>query len=397
MVKKSTQSKEKMVPKLRFKGFEGGWNNVLLEDVGDINPSNNPLPDNFVYIDLESVEKGKLKYENKIIKKEAPSRAQRVLQKKDILFQTVRPYQQNNLYFNLDGEYVASTGYAQIRAKQDPMFLYQYLHTQSFLNKVLARCTGSSYPAINSSDIKKIRISIPEIKEQKKIGSFLESVDSWVENLSVQKEKLEEYKKGMMRKIFSQEVRFEGFEGAWEDMRLREVGNIVTGTTPPTVNREYYNGEFPWITPTDINNKKDIYKSERFLSKKGLDKGRFIPKDSLLVTCIASIGKNAVLKVDGSCNQQINAIIPNKENNVDFLYYLLEKNKNVLIRFAGAGGMQMLNKNDFSNLKFKFPSIQEQDKIANFLNHIDSMIDLKQKEIEKVENYKKGLIQNLFV
>ena len=107
--------------------------------------------------------------------------------------------------------------------------------------------------------------------------------------------------------------------------------------------------------------------------------------------------KKVVLKVDGSCNQQINSITPNKANIVNFLYFLLEKNKNVLIRFAGAGGMQMLNKKDFSNLKFKIPSLSEQQKIAEFLTSLDKLIESKQKQIVKAEEWKKGLMQGLFV
>ena len=88
------------VPQLRFKGFEGQWENIVLNKFASLNPKNSSLPEAFVYIDLESVTDGHLIKENIISKNEAPSRAQRVLNEKDILYQTVRPYQKNNLYFN---------------------------------------------------------------------------------------------------------------------------------------------------------------------------------------------------------------------------------------------------------------------------------------------------------
>jgi len=192
-------------------------------------------------------------------------------------------------------------------------------------------------------------------------------------------------------------LRFGEFSGDWEEKRLGEVGEIKTGTTPLTTNKEYYGERYLWITPTDIKNTKEIKISAKKLTDKGLEAGRFIPKQSLLVTCIASIGKNSILREDGSCNQQINAITPNNKNNVDFLYYLIEKNNTKLLSYAGGGGMLILNKTDFSSIKFKFPSLSEQQKIANFLTSIDNKIEAQNKKIEKAKLWKKGLIQGLFV
>ena len=266
---------------------------------------------------------------------------------------------------------------------------------------------GHSVVHLYSSHIKNLQISIPQKKEQEKIAEFLESVDQWIENLETQKTSWENYKKGMMQKLFPakdqkvSELRFKDKNGndfpVWEEKKLTHVGEIKTGTTPQTKNKEYYNGKIPWITPTDIADEKNIYTSAQLLTEVGLRKGRFISKNSLLVTCIASIGKNAVLRVGGSCNQQINAITPNQSNDVDFLYYLIEKNKQKLISYAGAGGMLILNKKDFSNLKFLFPSLSEQKKIADFLSVIDDVITVKDEEIAKAREWKKGLMQKMFV
>ena len=126
--------------------------------------------------------------------------------------------------------------------------------------------------------------------------------------------------------------------------------------------------------------------------------GRYIPKDSVLITCIASIGKNAILREDGSCNQQINSITPYNNYNVDFIYYLIEENNYTLKNNAGQGGMAMLNKNDFSNLKFYFPTAsQEQQKIANILSSLDNLIEAQTKKVELLKEHKKGLMQKMFV
>ena len=124
------------------------WKKCRLDQVSDINPQTGAIPNEFVYVDLESVVAGELLSVNFLSKKDAPSRAQRNLSSGDILYQTVRPYQRNNYFFEGDKKkYVASTGYAQIKAKEFNKYLYHYLHTDDFISDVLSRCTGTSYPA----------------------------------------------------------------------------------------------------------------------------------------------------------------------------------------------------------------------------------------------------------
>ena len=183
------------VPTLRFPEFSGEWEKAILLDVCEINPKTPSLDEEFVYIDLESVEKGEILHENVISRDDAPSRAQRVLKFNDILFQCVRPYQKNNLLFARDThtiQYVASTGYAQIRTdKQNPAFLYQLLNTQKFIDQVMLRCTGTSYPAINTNDLSKIAIRYPlQIEEQNKIAKLLSLLDG---RIKTQKKVIEKY------------------------------------------------------------------------------------------------------------------------------------------------------------------------------------------------------------
>ncbi|MDV2485685.1 restriction endonuclease subunit S [Acinetobacter towneri] len=206
-----SQYKQGMMQKLfsqqiRFKADDGSafgeWDQSELKEVAQINPKVKKLPENFIYIDLESVEKGLLLLEKNITLSEAPSRAQRLLSKGDVLFQMVRPYQQNNYYFNLDGQYVASTGYAQIRTELNSKFIYYALHEKSFLDEVMNRCTGTSYPAINSSDLSTIEIGIPCLEEQTKIANFLSAIDQKIEVVAQQIEQAKTWKKGLLQQIF---------------------------------------------------------------------------------------------------------------------------------------------------------------------------------------------------
>ena len=191
---------------IRFKDKNGKdypkWQTQRIKDIADINPKSNDLPNTFQYIDLESVEKGNLVKEKKITKNTAPSRARRLLRKKDILYQAVRPYQGNNLLFNKDQTSVASTGYIQIRYPDCPDYLYHYIHYSTFLKKVLQRCTGSNYPAIKSSDFQEIDIQLPSLSEQKKIALFLNHIDSISIKTTRELQALKKWKKGLLQKMF---------------------------------------------------------------------------------------------------------------------------------------------------------------------------------------------------
>lgn len=209
---------------LRFKGFDDEWVIKRLDEISEINPKTRELPENFVYIDLDSVNNGILTKFNKINKIDAPSRAQRCLDLNDILFQTVRPYQMNNFFFELnDCDYVASTGYAQIKSQIFPRFLYYYLHYYKFVNDVLNRCTGSSYPAINSTDLKKIKIKIPSsFNEQKLIGDLFHKIDKKIELLENKYEYYQYFKKYLMQQIFTQKLRF-NFNDAWKTVKIKDI------------------------------------------------------------------------------------------------------------------------------------------------------------------------------
>ena len=146
---------------------------------------------------MEAVEKGELRKIQEILQEEAPSRAQRVINNNDILFQCVRPYQKNNYIHKEPNtsmtQWVASTGYAQIRTTESPNYIYHLLNTDGFNRKVMVRCTGSSYPAINSEDLSTIHFYLSTDKnEQCKIARLLDLLD---ERIATQNKIIEDLKK----------------------------------------------------------------------------------------------------------------------------------------------------------------------------------------------------------
>ena len=165
-------------PEIRFKGFTDAWEQRKLSEVVTINPKTE-LPDEFKYVDLESVVGTNLLGFQVIKKENAPSRAQRLASYGDVFYQTVRPYQRNNYLFeNVDKDMVFSTGYAQLRSKLDSYFLLTLVQNDNFVKVVLDNCTGTSYPAINGSELGKITVQIPSNEvEANQIGKVFRGID----------------------------------------------------------------------------------------------------------------------------------------------------------------------------------------------------------------------------
>ena len=397
------------VPKLRFKEFSDEWEEKKIEDIGEINPKSKSIPKKFVYIDLESVVDGQLKEKKIIEKEEAPSRAKRLVEKNDILYQMVRPYQQNNLYFSFNDEldYVASTGYAQIRTfyHNNSMYVYHLMHTKKFLDKVLERCTGTSYPAINSEDLSNISIKISKnINEQEKIANFLSSIDKKIYLTEEKLELFREYKKGVMQKIFSQELRFKDSNSndypEWEEKKLGEIAFFSKGKL---ISKEDITEE--GVECIRYGELYTIYKEkiEKVVSKTKLEKNKLIlsEKNDVIIpssgeTAIDIAVASCVMKDGVALGADLN-IIKTKENGLYLAYFINNPAKLELASLAQGASVIHLYEKHLKLLNIKIPTLEEQEKIADFLSSIDSKIESIEKELEGLKEFKKGLLQQMFI
>lgn len=400
-----------MKPSLRFPEFKDEWQEKRLGDVCAVNPRN-PLvmPDKFYYIDLESVIDGRLTQCKKMKKSDAPSRAQRLLKKEDVLFQTVRPYQKNNLFFNKNGNFVASTGYAQLRANDSPSFLYQLLHTNNFIEKILVRCTGSNYPAINSEDISTVSVIIPPRKEQEKIADFLRGGDERMVLLEKKVGAMREYKKGVMSAIFSGKLRFKDENGNpypdWEERRLGDVIlRFSTGLNPRT-NFTLGNGDNYYITIKNIKEGSlDFSNAEKITdeAKTKINLRSSLSNGDVIMSSIGNVGEAYLLQnnpENWDINESVFALKPNL-NLIDsrFLYFLItrpEFRTNMANRSTGSS-FKSIKLNELKIMTIKLPSLPEQQKIADFLSAIDHKIELEQTRLDRTKDFKKGLLQRMFV
>lgn len=192
----------------RLSGFNDPWKEIPLGVIATINPAT-PLPDSFIYIDLESVKGAELVSFRRQDRATAPSRAKRVAQSGDIFFQMVRPYQRNNYLFKSSAQNVVfSTGYAQIRTREVPEFLFAAVQQDIFVDQVLEYCTGTSYPAITPTALKIVNVRLPEsISEQRAIADVLSGMDKEIRLLAEERAKVQCLKLGVMDDLLTGRVR----------------------------------------------------------------------------------------------------------------------------------------------------------------------------------------------
>ena len=379
------------VPKLRFKEFNNEWKKEKIKKIATINPKNDTLPNKFIYIDLESVEKGVLINKNTITKDNAPSRAQRTIKLNDILFQTVRPYQQNN-YFVKEMDiipYIASTGYALIRTSEDPYFLYTLMYRHEFLNKVLDMCTGTSFPAINSNDLGTIEINIPKKKEQEKIGKLLQLLDQKVELQQKKIEALKIYKIGLIQESYN--------NNCGNKIKMKDL----------IIQKSIRNAKNEVANVYSVSNKEGfILQSEQFkdrtVASEDTQNYKIVEKNDFAYNpARINVGSIARMKQDvkGIISPMYICFRGNEKIIPEYLEYFFKSYKftyEMNKRLEGSVRM-CLSYESMINIPIELPCIEEQRKVSDLFNSVGHKINQEESKLKKLNEIKKGLLQKMFI
>lgn len=183
-------------------------------------------------------------------------------------------------------------------------------------------------------------------------------------------------------------------------IKLKKLGKIITGNTPKKSDKQNYTfNDICFVKPSDISDDviTKITNTEHYISNYATNTARLAPKDSVLVTCIGIIGKVAILEKNSAFNQQINAIIPYKDKVLsNYLAYNLFYRKNYMQQKANAPVVPIINKTQFEDLEITFHSLEEQKKIANTLDKVTNLIELRKKQLEKLDIFSKALFVEMF-
>lgn len=277
--------------------------------------------------------------------------------------------------------------------EQDENIFLRWLYYKLQFLKLNKMNTASGVPGLNREEVYKLKIFIPSKSEQEKIAEILSKVDEGIEKTEKIIDKTEKLKNGLMQELLTK-----GFGNTkFKKMELKNIGEIITGNTPRTLERDNYGGDYLLVSPKDIGLTKYINDAENRLSQKGYKLTRKIPKDSILVVCIGStIGKIAIAGRELSTNQQINSVLVGNNYSNEYIYYQLLYRRSEIIDKRSTQAVPLLNKSDFSELEITIPERREdQEKIAEILSSIDEKISVNKKLREKLTQLKKGLMSDL--
>ena len=255
------------------------------------------------------------------------------------------------------------------------------MNTKQLRQKILdLAIRGQLVPQDNNDEpasvlLEKIRAEKQTLIEQKKIKKDKKS--SYITcDLSPYQKYTEHFADGSFKDI-TDEIPFEIPEN-WAWCRLGEIGEIITGNTPSKSNEEYYGNKYPFFKPTDLDSGYFVTEAQDNLSIKGFEISRKLPIKSILVTCIgATIGKTGFIRREGTCNQQINAIIASKLIFSEYIYLLCISPyfQNEIIKNASATTLPIINKSKFEKLFLPLPPLSEQHQIVEKIEELLALVD----------------------
>jgi len=303
-------------------------------------------------------------------------------------------------------ECMVSPAYVVLRPTKEtnPQFFNYWFQTSRMLHKLGAYSHGLTKDRLRlyPDDFAKIPLHLPTRAEQDRIAAFFEDIDAKVTALRDTADGLRQFKTGLMQRLFSQELRFTREDGSdypdWEDGRLADVAQIFGGGTPDSNVPEYWNGDIPWFTPTEIKTKY-LQNSVRRISDLGLknSSAKMLPPGSLILSTRATVGEVGISSRPCSTNQGFQSLVVHDGQYNEFWYYWIRAHKHKFLRNAAGSTFLEIGKSEVQKLDVSMPCFDEQRKIADALSALDAKIGAVTDQITHMETFKKGLLQKMFV
>ncbi|MBI2548159.1 restriction endonuclease subunit S [Candidatus Woesearchaeota archaeon] len=369
------------------------WRVFSLDETTEINkesrdPSNKPETP-FFYIDIESVENesGNIKNVKRLIGKEAPSRARRVVHENDVIMSTVRPYLK--AFAIVEKKYenqICSTGFAVLTSKDKihPKYLLYSLFTKGVINQCTKMMTGGQYPALNSSQVARINIPLPPILEQKKISEVLSTVDTRLDIVERESQRVERLKVGLMKELFDGKK--------WPSVLLgdEKFFEMIMGQSPPS---ELYNRDGIGLPFLQGNAEfGDLHPSPTIYCSKPL---KVAKEGDILISVRAPVGEVNMANTDCCIGRGVGAIRAKDGVDSQFLFFYLKSVNSKLDSISGGSTFKAITKNQLEKLEVFLPPITEQKKISLMLSTIDKKLSIQKSKKSKLESIKKSLMNDL--
>ena len=391
-------SEEKLVPKLRF--IEETWSSEKLGNLCKITMGQSPSSKNYSKNSNDTIliQGNADLIRGKIVPRIYTSEITKLSYPGDIILTVRAPV--GDLAIN-EFDSCIGRGVCSIKGNK---FIYYYLESLKDKHVWERLSQGSTFESINSNDIKNLNLKIPSNSTQNHIINFLTAIDTKIELLQKKHSEYLRFKQYLMQNIFAdksaEKLRF-NFIDDWDVVKLETlIEKGKAGGTPPSTNPDYYNGEIPFLSIKDMTEQgKYIVKTEKSITEEGLNNSSawIIPKYSLLYSIYASIGLVSINLTEVSTSQAIYGIILKEGVSLEYMYYYLTYFKKNIHRYVETGTQGNLNAKLLKSFEIALPSVDEQEMIVNILSLVDKKIENMEKEVGKMNEFKKGLIQQMFI
>ncbi len=414
---KTIEQKAKKVPAIRFAGFEDEWVEKKLGDVAvsfgyGLNAAAKPYDGTNKYLRITDIDDSSRDFKKDDLTTpdfDLVKANDYRLDEGDLLFaRTGASVGKTFIYKKSDG-LVYFAGFlirAKIKSEYDSKFIFQNTLTNPYDKFVKITSQRSGQPGINAQEYADYSLLMPKLNEQQKIGSFFSNIDSLISLEQKKYDKLMQVKKSMLEKMFPKEgatvpeIRFAGFSGDWKEKKLSD--EFVDFIVPMRDKPKSFDGKIPWTRIEDIEGKflngslSGQYVSEKTIAQMNL---KVIPKNSLIVSSSATFGVVAVVTQDLVTNQTFIGLVPNDKESLDFWYifFYSDKAREYMKSQSAGSTIFYIARESFENMPVMIPSREEQQKIGSYFSHLDSLISLQQRKLEKLKNIKKSLLEKMFV
>lgn len=411
----------KNVPKLRFNGFSDEWEVKKLDEVTtyvDYRGKTPPKTEKGIFlVTAKNIKMGYIDYNvsQEFIAKESYKESMRRGLPKigDVLLTTEAPLG-NVAQVDRDDIALAQRviKFRGIEGELNNAYLKQYFISGIFQNALMNKAIGTTVLGIQGKVLHKMLIKFPSMEEQEKIASFLTKVDRLIEKQDEKISNLEQYKKGMMQKIFSQEIRFKKADGGeypeWRNDILGKLGETYSGLSGKT-KENFGFGKGKYITYMNVfkNIRSDINMVDLVDIGENEQQNNVLKGDILFTTSSETpeeVGMASVCTIDEKSlylNSFCFGFRLNDTNEVssEFLAYFLRSPKiRLKISILAQGSTRYnLSKTELMKMNITMPCFEEQIKIANFLSNIDSIVEKEKEKLEELRTWKKGLLQGMFI
>ena len=397
--------KKEIVPKLRFPEFQGNGidfvhGNKLFKSITNKN-HNSDLPILAITQDQGAVPRDQIEYNVTVTDKSLSN--YKVVEVGDFII-SLRSFQGGIEYSRFKG--ICSPAYIILRKREEnisELYYKYFFKTWKYIQSLNRNLEGiRDGKMISYSQFSSIKVPYPRsFKEQQKIANCLSSIDDLIDAESRKLKALEKYKKGLMQKLFPAEGknlpewRFPEFRGCgeWKSKSVGKACKMFSGGTPDTSKKEFYGGAIPFIRSAEINKSS----TELFITEEGFknSSAKMVKKGDVLIALYgANSGEVALSKIDGAINQAILCL--RHETNNEFVYHYFTHMKNWIISKYIQGGQGNLSAQIIKSVNLYFPKTEEQQKIADCLSEIDTIITEQSNKVEQLKKHKKGLMQGFF-